>query len=123
MERMLAWKSRRAKRSAHGAGWLHEDRPVAHDGWEKVEGHTVPGLAVYLVPDGSEAAAPDAAWTSPESVTARLFPDDDRVPGVDGDRPGDRTVSDQLRFDFDRDPEDPNQHSLIEEPASTLAPD
>lgn len=117
MERMLAWKSRRAKQTARGAGWLHEDRPVARDGWEKVEGHTVPGLAVYLVPDGHEAASPEAGSTSPGSV-ARLFPDDDWIPEVDGDRPEDRAVSDQLRFDFDRDPEDPNQHSLIGKPAS-----
>lgn len=115
MERMLAWKSRRAKESARGAGWLHEDRPVARTDWEKVEQHSLPGLAVYLVPDRAAPSTPEGSPGSTGTETDRLFQDDGRA-NPDG-RPA---PAKQLRFNFDRDPRDPNQQSLIEDPASAV---
>lgn len=115
MERMLAWKTRRAKESARGAGWLHEDRPVARPDWDKVEQHSLPGLAVYLVPDRAVSSTPEGSPGSGKETT-QLFRDDGRVTGLDGSS----TASSQLRFDFDRDPRDPNQQSLIEDPASAV---
>lgn len=116
MERMLAWKSRRARESARGAGWLHEDRPVARPDWEKVEQHSLPGLAVYLVPDRAASSNSEGSPASSGTETTRLFPGDGRVTNPDGNRAG----TSQLRFDFDRDPRDPNQQSLIEDPTSAV---
>lgn len=88
---------------------------MARDGWEKVEAHTVPGLAVYLVPDRKASTASEGTPSTSGTGTTPLFRDDRGVPGVDGDHPEAKAATDQLRFDFNRDPGDPNQHSLIED--------
>lgn len=50
-KRILAWKSRKARKTSGPSGYTYQDRPVRKSYWEKVDDHPVPGLALFRIPE------------------------------------------------------------------------